>query len=624
MKPGFWISSITVAGHPTNPDSSVTFNQGLNVVCGPSNTGKSWVLQCVDYLFGMKADDFAIDDSTGYTEVRMTVHTDRGTLTLTRPIGEGNNSIEVASSDARVPSGTYKRNGGKNAALMNHVWLILAGFENPEALKVIKNKNYELQSLTWRSMWHTLYADEDRIPIKTPILLNPQKTSETAGKSALAAFITDKDYAAYAQAESVETKKLRNNAIIEYLEPIPAQLQSRIAQLEADLGGSDPAHLERQISALKDEVEKVRSHIRAATQQGQQVVKKLQQTREKLAESTSLASRYEELASSYRAKIARFDFVHEGHVLIDSTLELHECPVCSQQVPESDSGLMPAPDPKERQTLEARLQGLLQTLAQMEVDRRPLLDAEKKLAGDAARITADIRDQLEPQLQELTSLLAQNNAIVAMRTELEQSKVRREDIEAEIRERRTRTFPKGTFTALDEFPDEFWGQMSTGLLDTLGACAFPGLKTAYFSREIFDAIVNGKTKAKEGQGYRSFINTAVMLTLRDFFASKDSAHNPGLLLIDTPLLGLDDPQLDPELLEVRETIPLALYEYLTDRQEAGQIIIADNTKFMPDIEQFESAANFIIFTKRADEGRYGFLLDTQDNDLIDQEQPDDN
>lgn len=625
MKPGFWISNITVARHPTRRDSSLTFEEGLNVICGPSNTGKSWVLQCIDYIFGMRAKDFALNEGSGYTEVRMKVTTPRGTVTLARPIGPGNNDIEVTSSDPKISSGTYKRSGNaKNTALLNQVWLLLAGFDTPETLKIIKNKNFDLQALTWRTMWHTLYADEDRIPLKTPILLSQQKTAETAGKSALAAFITDKDYAAYAQAESIESKKLRNNAIIEYLEPQPQQLETRINQLEADLGSSDPDQIELRISALNAEVEKVRGHLQDATTRGQQVITRLQQTREQLAESNSLASRYQELVSSYQARIARLDFVHEGHELVEALPEPHECPVCSQQLPASTTAPIHAPDPKERQTLEARLQGLLQTLAQMEVDRRPLIEEEKQLASESARITIDIRQNLEPQLQSLTDLLAENNAIVAMRTELEQSKQRKEEIESEILERKARTFSKGNFNAIDEFPDVFWKQMSTGLQDTLGACAFPGLKTAVFSREIFDAVVNGKTKANEGQGYRSFVNTAVMLALRDFLASENSAHNPGLLLIDTPLLGLDDPQLDPEIQEMRETIPLALYKYLTNRQEAGQMIIVDNTKFMPDIEQFKSEANFILFTKRTDEGRYGFLLDTKDDDLINQEQTDGN
>jgi len=52
MTLGIWITSITVVGHPTRQDSTISFKSGLNIVYGPSNSGKSWVLQCIDYLFG--------------------------------------------------------------------------------------------------------------------------------------------------------------------------------------------------------------------------------------------------------------------------------------------------------------------------------------------------------------------------------------------------------------------------------------------------------------------------------------------------------------------------------------------------------------------------------------------
>ena len=54
------------------------------------------------------------------------------------------------------------------------------------------------------------------------------------------------------------------------------------------------------------------------------------------------------------------------------------------------------------------------------------------------------------------------------------------------------------------------------------------------------------------------------------------------------------------------------------------MIIADNTKFMPDIEPLKDRCNLIVFMKREGEGRYGFLLDAQDEDLIDLEGTDDN
>lgn len=94
------------------------------------------------------------------------------------------------------------------------MWLKLIGYDDPENLKIIKNQNLETQALTWRTFWHALYADEDRISTKKPILLPLQTSAQPAFKCALASLITGKDYAAYARDESVETRKLRNNAII--------------------------------------------------------------------------------------------------------------------------------------------------------------------------------------------------------------------------------------------------------------------------------------------------------------------------------------------------------------------------------------------------------------------------
>lgn len=115
-----------------------------------------------------------------------------------------------------------------------------------------------------------------------------------------------------------------------------------------------------------------------------------------------------------------------------------------------------------------------------------------------------------------------------------------------------------------------------------------------------------------------------MLSLRDYLASDEASHNPGLLVIDTPLLGLDDQQLDQELMDVREKIPQALYEHFINVQDQGQIIIADNTKFMPDLNSIDSACNVIRFTRRTDQGRFGFLIDMTDEDLKDQENTDGN
>lgn len=622
MKPSFWISKITVAGHPTLPDSTVHFTNGLNIVCGQSNTGKSWVLQTVDYMFGMEAKDFVIEKEFGYTEVNMTVRTPFGVLTLKRPISEGQNNIEVTSTDMRIPSGQYKRANTKTSASLNSLWMRLAGFDNPDELKVIKNQNYEVKSLTWRTLWHVFYANEESIAKKSPILLPEQTTAQTAAKCALAAFITGKDYAAYARDESAETKKLRNNAIIDYLTPIPAELAQRIEIIETELKNSDQPQGQTVFEELATQVTKVNALIEQAAHEGNLVTTKLQTVRDQMAESSALRHRYEELASSYQAKINRFDFVHEGHALTHTIPTPKLCPICEQNLPDSKTRALPEPDPRERQNLLTRLEGLEQTITQMETKHELLAQQEQELASHSLRITTHIEQHLRPQLQALSASIAANDALIAMKTELEELRERKDAIEYEISERKAKTFPKGSFKAIDEFPEDFWEAMSEELLNTLGACAFPRLERATFSREQFDAVINGKTKRKHGKGYRSFINTAVLLTLRQHFASNEAAHNPSILMIDTPLLGLDDPQLDPELQELRETIPLALYDLLAERQDLGQMIIVDNIKNMPDINQLKSRCNLIHFTKNKNHGRYGFLEGIYDENLTDMEKPD--
>lgn len=60
--------------------------------------------------------------------------------------------------------------------------------------------------------------------------------------------------------------------------------------------------------------------------------------------------------------------------------------------------------------------------------------------------------------------------------------------------------------------------------------------------------------------------------------------------------------------------------YLAARPEFGQVIIADNTKFMPNLDDLADTCNLIRFSKREDEGRYGFLEGLTNANLVNEEQ----
>ena len=63
----FYIKQITASGEGVK-FSAIDFDKGLNIIHGPSNTGKSYVIGCINFMFG--SDDIPFTKSaTGYDTV---------------------------------------------------------------------------------------------------------------------------------------------------------------------------------------------------------------------------------------------------------------------------------------------------------------------------------------------------------------------------------------------------------------------------------------------------------------------------------------------------------------------------------------------------------------------------
>ena len=65
----------------------------MNIIYGPSNTGKTYIVKCIDYMFG--SDKEPIDISTGYEVIEIIVRTEHGKLIMSRKIGENKINVEV-------------------------------------------------------------------------------------------------------------------------------------------------------------------------------------------------------------------------------------------------------------------------------------------------------------------------------------------------------------------------------------------------------------------------------------------------------------------------------------------------------------------------------------------------
>ena len=87
------------------------------------------------------------------------------------------------------------------------------------------------------------------------------------------------------------------------------------------------------------------------------------------------------------------------------------------------------------------------------------------------------------------------------------------------------------------------------------------------------------------------------------YLCNDAKYNPGLLIIDTPLLGLDQGVDDA----APESMRTALFKYFMNNQAEGQMIVIENLEHIPSLDYESAGATVITFTKGHFDGRYGFL-----------------
>ena len=156
-----------------------------------------------------------------------------------------------------------------------------------------------------------------------------------------------------------------------------------------------------------------------------------------------------------------------------------------------------------------------------------------------------------------------------------------------------------------EFEEEVGTKFTSLLNKILKECNYRLGGYASWDYSSFDILIDGEPKSDDqGQGYRSFLNSVVAMMLYEYFNADGVFIKPGFLMIDTPLLGLDE---DEEGLD-KETIRNGLYEYFLNHQGSGQIIIVDNLNAVPDIDFEARGINVVTYHKNERDGHiYGFM-----------------
>ena len=186
----FYIKKIFVSDENGTSISSVEFGSQVNIIHGPSNCGKSYIISCINFMFGSKEVPFSKD--RGYNTVSMRLENGNGDFIIVeRKIIDGKNG-EIGSSSAKITSSVAEVQSKEYTKEEYRTFLLsLMGIKEPH--KLISNTKFKPENLSLRSIFHFFFMDEINILKKETAFKQPKFNKIVLSITALHFMFTGED-----------------------------------------------------------------------------------------------------------------------------------------------------------------------------------------------------------------------------------------------------------------------------------------------------------------------------------------------------------------------------------------------------------------------------------------------
>lgn len=601
---------------PNKPPAELSFSTGLNVICGASETGKSFIVEAIDFMMGKKILNRGIPEKDGYDRVRLVIESpDRyPPLTLERSVegGDFRSYAELLTNGAPQAEGTVLKwkHQANNQNTLSFALLERVGLTS----KVIRKKaDGKTRSLSFRDIARLCIVTEKEIQDQGSPFLSGQHVATTAEYAVFKLLLTGIDDSALVGTSEMPSQREKDRGKIELLNTMITDLQTEI-----DEEGGDEKELRDQLARLdasirlqNEALATVQKTLNHVLERRGNAAREVRKRRGRISEIEELTDRFRLLDSHYQTDLARLEAIHESGSLF-AHLEQHPCPHC---------GALPGSqhlDLKCGCNIEAIVQTAVVEMVKIDRLRRELADTAASLLAERQDLSESLPQfdeeykTCEQELKEIASpaVLSERasfNQLVSERVAV-QSNLEKIDrlksliaqrVELESEQVESGNGSSGTKTQISRnILDEF----AQTIEDILKKWHFPNANRVFFDEKQKDFQIAGKGRNSTGKGLRAITHAAVKIGLMEFCRKRNLPH-PGFVVLDSPLLGYWGPEGDDD--DLRGTdIEDMFYRYLLDLPKNNQVIIIEN-KHPPEFVFDEGTVT--VFTKNPHQGRYGFF-----------------
>jgi hypothetical protein len=609
MKFGFALRRLALIG-PGKEPAEVTLARGLNVIAGPSDTGKSFIAQCLDYALGSGDPPKEIPEAEGYSSVVLEIEAngDQRVYSLERSLRGGEVLCKTNGQPDRVLAA--KHQGGKEDTVSQFL-LDLSGLGTK---KVRTNEQGKTRPLSFRDIARLLIIDEETVIKEDSPVLSGQFTSKTVESGVFRLLLTGTDDSSIIAKEDPKVAKGRQAGKVELLEGLLNTTRERLAELG-------------EVSTLREERERF-TRIEASIQTAlvernaaQASVAPLQTKRStawtalravesKVAVLSELQTRFDLLQEQYGSDLRRLESIAEAGVRLDQLKE-ERCPVCGALAEHHDHGHREArPAPADvSQACKAEAAKTFRLLQDLQTTRIATAAEVEQLQGG--------RDTRQRELDAISSEIA---GLMEQHVDVASKKV--DDLHARAEICRKVIEHLERIQELDELLEEANRPKKKQKTDVAGAAVstaqadpfsreveallkawhFPDLDRVSFSENDQDVVISGRARRSHGKGVRAITRAAFNLALLRL-CIEDERPFPNFVLIDSPLLVYEEPDADEA--SFPQDIKKHFWESVKTSFADAQTIIIENSHQLP-VDGTLAGANVVLFTGN-EQGRRGFI-----------------
>lgn len=595
---GFYIKSLVATG-PNVVDARIDFAKGCNLIFGKSDTGKSHILHLIEYLLGKKELATVVEGQEYdcyYLEIAE--YSTDNVFTIQRRLKENKSIVKAVSyklfHNENTRGEEYSISYSKNKTTLSSFLLRLSGF-NPET--ILKKSIYDRTVLSYTHIRHLILANENRVVSENPIF-NPsnQHIDKTLEKSIIYFLTSGEDDANFNPPEKPEIKKARIQGKMEIIDDVIKSKENQIVEIgDADYADfSDPSFLKE----YQKTFDKTAKELDNLNEQRLNLESKISGLRSKQIFVESFLNRLKLLHEHYELDIDRYDFIYQGHQVIELIGDTTICPLCKSHIDAQniEDGFAEALKVEFSNLIQRRDESASMIRCK-EQELENILVTVRTLSSELSSLVEKIRN-IEFKIDGIRETLMRYQHNIENKTRLNDLQEETQYLRNEYNKLKNDLKDAGqkqeSYDKESNIKDEFCNLLKQKLQEW----ELDDSQTVVFDESKFDFILGGKDRLSCGKGARGVTCTAILMTLVEFCIKHDIPFTR-TLVIDSPITA----HFSDEKLPAEETTQYKFFQYINDKVTDYQLIVIDNKSPKQEDRTNLSNINYIEFSS---DGRRGF------------------